>query len=203
MIRTTMPRARRRAMAWSALGGVVMCASMATRLGQSAIAAQQSAVAIRAEGKEHVDRDELMRVVRTLASPDWQGRRTGSPGGLAARRFIRDAFQKLGLVPAVPDFLQPFTFVGSSIPGVRGRSRASSVRYDDAANVVAQVAGTRMDSRAIVVSAHYDHVGVRDGLIYPGADDNASGVAALLAIARYVKQHPLNHRIILAAFDAE
>jgi Zn-dependent M28 family amino/carboxypeptidase len=40
-------------------------------------------------------------------------------------------------------------------------------------------------------------------VIYPGADDNASGVAALLAIARYVRQHPLRHRVILAAFDAE
>jgi hypothetical protein len=196
-----MARGCRQAMVWSV--GVAMCVSVATRLDRSAIAAQPPAVAIRADRIERVDRDELLRVVRTLASPDWQGRRTGSPGGLAARRFIRDAFQKMGLVPAAPGFLQPFTFIGSSAPGVRGRAAAPSIRYDDAANVVAQVAGTSADSRAIVVSAHYDHVGVRDGVIYPGADDNASGVAALLAIAGYVRQHPLRHRVILAAFDAE
>jgi hypothetical protein len=196
-------RARLRAMVWSVAGGAVMCALVAQRLERPAIAAQQPAVAIPTDRRAGVDRDELMRVVRTLSSPDLQGRRTGSPGGLAARRFIRDAFQTMGLVPAVTGFLQPFSFISASVPGVRGRAATSSVRYDDAANVAAQVAGTRLDTRAIVVSAHYDHVGVRDGVIYPGADDNASGVAALLAIAGYVRQHPLQHRVVLAAFDAE
>jgi Zn-dependent M28 family amino/carboxypeptidase len=54
-----------------------------------------------------------------------------------------------------------------------------------------------------VVSAHYDHLGVVNGARYPGADDNASGVAALLAVARYVHAHPLAHRVVFAAFDAE
>ena len=99
----TIARASRRAMMWSIVGGVAICASGATALDRSATAAQPPAVAI---GTEHVDRDELMRVVRTLASPDWQGRRTGSPGGRAARQFIRDAFQKMGLVPAAPGFLR-------------------------------------------------------------------------------------------------
>ena len=193
-------RGRRRAIALSVIAGSVMYASLPTRLERAAIAAQPPAVTTVAVTR--VDRDELMRVVRTLASPDLQGRRTGSPGGLTARRFIRDAFQKMGLAPAAPDFLQPFSFEGASAPGLRGRA-APSVRYDDAANVMAQVAGTRVDSRAIVVSAHYDHVGVRNGVVYPGADDNASGVAALMAIAGYVSQQPLEHRIILVALDGE
>src|SRR5512132_199137 len=122
MVRASLARTRRRPIVWSVIGGVVMCALTTTRLEHSAIAAQQSAPAIRSDRSERVDRDELMRVVRTLASPDWQGRRTGSPGGLATRRFIRDAFQTMGLVPAAPGFLQPFTFVGSSVPAVRGRA---------------------------------------------------------------------------------
>jgi len=54
-----------------------------------------------------------------------------------------------------------------------------------------------------VVSAHYDHLGIVDGVTYPGADDNASGVAALLAVARYVHAHPPAHTVVFAAFDAE
>jgi Zn-dependent M28 family amino/carboxypeptidase len=54
-----------------------------------------------------------------------------------------------------------------------------------------------------VLTAHYDHVGVRDGNIYNGADDNASGTAALLALAAHFKQNPPENSIIVAALDAE
>ena len=53
------------------------------------------------------------------------------------------------------------------------------------------------------MSAHFDHLGVIGGKVYPGADDNASGTAALLAIAAYVKGHPPLHTVVFAAFDAE
>jgi Zn-dependent M28 family amino/carboxypeptidase len=53
------------------------------------------------------------------------------------------------------------------------------------------------------VSAHYDHLGVRDDIIYPGADDNASGVAVLLAIARQLRAQAPRHPVLLVAFDAE
>jgi Zn-dependent M28 family amino/carboxypeptidase len=55
----------------------------------------------------------------------------------------------------------------------------------------------------MVVSAHYDHVGVRDGQVYPGADDNASGVAGLLALAAMCSRNPWRHDVLFAAFDAE
>ena len=87
---------------------------------------------------------------------------------------------------------------GFLLPGRAGRTE-----YDDAANVVGAVEGTSPTDSTIVVTAHYDHLGVQNGVIYPGADDNASGVAALLAIARYVKTHPLRHDILFVAFDAE
>ena len=141
-----------------------------------------------------------MRVVRTLSSARFEGRRTGTTGGLAARRFIRDAFAEMGVPPAAADYLQMFSFVSSG--AVRGGRRDRS-EFKDAANVVAMERGTTADDRAIIVSAHYDHLGIRNGTIYPGADDNASGVAALLAVAGYVHAHPLTHRIVFAAFDAE
>jgi hypothetical protein len=167
-----------------------------------------------------VDRAELMRLVRTLADPALEGRRTGSPGSLEARRIIREAFQQIGLRPAGPNadagsetgrgprsspasYDQPFSFSHTSIRGLVSRDRPFRTTYDNAANVVAMEPGTKSGAPAIVVSAHYDHLGRRDGVVYPGADDNASGVAALLAAARYVHAHPLAHPVIFAAFDAE
>jgi Zn-dependent M28 family amino/carboxypeptidase len=55
----------------------------------------------------------------------------------------------------------------------------------------------------LVVSAHYDHLGIREGQIYPGADDDASGVAVVLEIAAYCQRTPFRHSIVFAAFDAE
>jgi len=149
-----------------------------------------------------VDRDELMRIVRTLSQPLFEGRRTGTAGNARARRFIQDTFQQIGLVPAAPDFLQPFSFIFDPTPGRRSRS-TTRTSYGDAANVLAMEAGTRAGAKTIVVSAHYDHLGIVNGVTYLGADDNASGVAALLAIARYAHAHPLAHRVVFAAFDAE
>ena len=57
--------------------------------------------------------------------------------------------------------------------------------------------------QVIVLTAHYDHVGVRDGEIFNGADDNASGVAAVLEITRRVAREPLEHTLIVALLDAE
>ena len=54
-----------------------------------------------------------------------------------------------------------------------------------------------------VVSAHYDHLGIRDGQIYPGADDDASGVAVILELAAFCQKTPFRHTILFAAFDAE
>ena len=53
------------------------------------------------------------------------------------------------------------------------------------------------------MTAHYDHLGVRGGRVFPGADDNASGVAALIAVAQYIAAHRPRHPMIVAALDAE
>jgi Zn-dependent M28 family amino/carboxypeptidase len=68
-------------------------------------------------------------------------------------------------------------------------------------NILAVIPGKNSD--AIVLSAHYDHVGINNKEIYNGADDNASGIAAVLAIAKAISKSNPNHTIILAFFDAE
>src|ERR1019366_6762747 len=70
-------------------------------------------------------------------------------------------------------------------------------------NLVGIVRGSLHPNRYIVVSAHYDHLGVLNGEIYHGADDNASGSAAILSIAEWTIAHPPLNSVIFAWFDAE
>jgi len=181
---------------------ILPLAMAAATMGGAAARSQQPAPAATRSAATRVNRDELMRVVRTLSAPSFEGRRTGTAGNLRARQFIREAFQQIGLTPAAPEFLQPFPF--TSLQRDRQRDAATpSASPVQGANVLAMQRGTAGTGRSLVVSAHYDHLGVVNGTTYPGADDNASGIAALLAIGRYVQAHPLRHDVILAAFDAE
>ncbi|WP_315818646.1 M28 family peptidase [Paraflavitalea speifideaquila] len=70
-------------------------------------------------------------------------------------------------------------------------------------NIMGIIPGTLYPDQYYVISAHYDHLGTKADKVYFGADDNASGTACLLALARYFKQNPPKHSFILAFFDAE
>ena len=150
-----------------------------------------------------VDRAQLMRDVEALAAPSFEGRRTGTPGALKARQWLVDQFRAVGLTPAGTDqYLQPFMFStrdrGALLPGGR------PFRADHAAaNVIGRVPGRDARARLLVITAHYDHLGIRDGVVFPGADDNASGVSVLLAAARHFVRNPPRHPIMFAALDAE
>jgi Zn-dependent M28 family amino/carboxypeptidase len=151
----------------------------------------------------YVDRDRLMADVTLLASPQMEGRRTGSPGGLKAREWIVAQFRAIGLEPVGQrEYLQPFTFTHFSIKGFLLPGPAET-HYNDAANVLGRIAGSRPGAKPIVISAHYDHLGTSSRGIFFGADDNASGVAMLLAVARHLRTQPLGRAAIFAAFDAE
>ena len=138
-----------------------------------------------------IDAARLLRDVETLSADEMQGRKTGTEGGAKARDYVVAAFKKCGLKPFGASYLQPFSFERG------GKTYAGN-------NVVGYVEGKSKGApRRLVVSAHYDHVGVVRGEIYNGADDNASGVAALLAMAEYFGRHKPAHPIVFAAFDAE
>ncbi|MDB5934477.1 MAG: Peptidase [Massilia sp.] len=150
-----------------------------------------------------VDSAVLLDDVRTLASPEFSGRRTGTDGSRKAQAFLQRRFAALGLKPFGAGYAQPFAFTHTSIKGLVMPGRPYKTDYPSAANYVGYIAGTAMPERVIVVSAHYDHLGLKDGKVYAGADDNASGVAAMLAIAAWFKAHPPRHTIVFAAFDGE
>jgi hypothetical protein len=155
---------------------------------------RESRPATQAQVSLRIDSERLMSAVTTLADPKLAGRAAGSPGGLAARAWIVDRFKALGLHPVSGAYVYPFIYTRMTMSG----------RQDgEAANVLGMCLGTDPKLPYFVVSAHYDHLGVRDGQIYPGADDNASGVAVILEIAAFCQKTPFRHTIVFAAFDAE
>lgn len=137
-----------------------------------------------------VDTAQIMVDLRVLAADSMEGRAAGSEGGARARRFLRGEFEALGLQHYGDGFEHRFRFErnGEAVQAV---------------NLIGYVAGREATGPVIVVTAHYDHVGVQNGEIYNGADDNASGVAALLALGRHLRENPPTHTILLAALDAE
>ncbi|HVF51766.1 MAG TPA: M28 family peptidase [Pyrinomonadaceae bacterium] len=139
-----------------------------------------------------IDAGQLLRDVQALADDRMQGRKTDTEGGARARAYVVEAFKRSGVEPFGASYLRPFEF---SYP------KQTAVHHG--VNIVGQIRGRARPERYLVVTAHYDHLGVVDKKIYNGADDNASGVAALLAVAKYFREHPPAHSIIFAALDAE
>jgi Zn-dependent M28 family amino/carboxypeptidase len=178
---------------------LTVAALLLFRLGTAIAQAPASADA----AARHVDRAQLMRDVSTLAAPQFEGRATGAPGGVRAREWIVQQFRAIGLGPADGSrHTQPFTVMTRNIRNILPGGRPFQATLA-AANVVGRMPGRDPRARTIVVTAHYDHLGVRDGVLYPGADDNASGVAVLLAAARHFRASPPRHQMVFAALDAE
>ena len=131
----------------------------------------------------------LINNLAFLASNETAGRESGTPGNMLAQAFILNKFDSLRLTKPGDSYLQAF------------RLRSDTTRMGH--NVIGIIKGTRYPDSYIVISAHYDHLGTRNGNIYYGADDNASGTANLLALAQYFAKNLPQHSLILAAFDAE
>jgi Zn-dependent M28 family amino/carboxypeptidase len=135
----------------------------------------------------------MMEELRFLSSDSLEGRRTGEPGNLLAQELILAGFREAGLQEPESGFAQRFE--------IRGRRDSSSIMHGT--NLVGYVPGTDPELGAMVLTAHFDHLGIRGGEIYNGADDNASGTVALLSIARYIVRNPLRHTVVFAALDGE
>ncbi len=150
-----------------------------------------------------VDTAALMEDVRVLAAPGLAGRRTGSPGSKQAQAYIAKRFEQVGLQPFGASYVMPFSFTHTSIKGLFSPGKAHKTEYPSAANLVGFIKGSKYPDRYLVVSAHYDHLGTKNTLVYHGADDNASGIGAMLAVAAAFKASPPENTIVFAAFDSE
>jgi hypothetical protein len=142
--------------------------------------------------------------VAWLAAPEREGRGIGTRGLEDAASYIAGEFEKIGLERGGTDgYFQPFTIdKGPGGSGVRAR------------NIVGVLRGTSADigARPLIVSAHYDHLGRgwpdaragEAGQIHPGADDNASGVAVLLELARaFASAEKPARSVLFVAFSGE
>jgi len=138
----------------------------------------------------------LKQHIFTLAHDSMRGRDAGSNEGLIAAYYIEQQFKEIGLKPFNDtSFIQPF-FIQKNV-----RCR----------NVIGMIEGSDLllKDEYIIIGAHYDHIGYKmvndKQLIYNGADDNASGTAALIELARLLKANEGSYKrsIILVAFDAE
>ena len=140
-----------------------------------------------------VDSATMLRDLSVLAHDSMEGRAVATPGNAKARAFLLRRFSEIGLAPVGGTSHQhPFSYTGRN-----------ATTPTNGVNIVGMVRGTAQPDRYIVVTAHYDHVGVRQGEIFNGADDNASGTAALLQVAQHFVRNRPRHSMIFVAFDAE
>jgi hypothetical protein len=140
-----------------------------------------------------VDKELLLDDIRTLSSPEFAGRFPGTEGNLKAQELIIDRFEALGLN----------TFGGNFRHYFDHTNPRSGREFTNLVNIIGWIEGREHPDRFIVFTAHYDHLGERNGQIFHGADDNASGVGGLLAAAAWFSAHPPKHSIMFIAWDAE
>ena len=160
-------------------------------------AAGQSATSEHREGpskpkSEYFNAARMLKDIEYLASDELEGRSADRESIAKARGFVERRFAESGLVPIGNTYRQDIEITERG-----GERKLAGV------NFIGQIKGDKNPDKYIVISAHYDHVGVRNGEIYNGADDNASGTAALFALAEYFSRNRPEHSLVFVAFDAE
>ncbi|MEE9408904.1 MAG: M20/M25/M40 family metallo-hydrolase [Polaribacter sp.] len=147
-----------------------------------------------------IDTTTVRKHLYTLASDEMEGRGTGTQGIEKAAQYIESKFKKFGLktYDTLNNYRQTFTF-----------TNRQTKKEITASNIIGVLEGKSKKDEYVVVSAHYDHLGIRNkegqlDSIYNGADDDASGTTAVLALAEYFSKKKINERTILfIAFTGE
>jgi len=154
------------------------------------------------------DSAAIRRDIEYLASDRLEGRLSGTPGNDTAAAYLAGRYRSLGLIALTPGYLQPFD-ARSAEDAHMGRT---DPRHTD--NVIALLRGSdpTLRNEYVVVGAHFDHLGrlatfaqdpeAKDA-IRNGADDNASGTAAVVELARLLVANPPRRSIIFANFSGE
>ncbi|HEX3101687.1 MAG TPA: M28 family peptidase, partial [Pyrinomonadaceae bacterium] len=122
-----------------------------------------------------IDATALLDDIRILSNDDMEGRSAANPSMQKARDYVQRRFRESGISTLNPTYDQEFQIKtkGTTLRGV---------------NFVGIIKGSKNPENYIIMTAHYDHLGIRNGAIYNGADDNASGTAALFALAKAFKK---------------
>lgn len=151
----------------------------------------------------------LKKDITYLASDELEGRAIGTPGEQKAAQYIAEAFEEIGLLPkGTEGYLQPFkvkkstspheqAVVGTDGEGVTGRNIAGFIDNGS--------------EHTIIIGAHFDHLGYGaegslfrgEPTIHNGADDNASGTAAVIQLAKILKEEKSDYNFLFLAFSGE
>ncbi|WP_179632161.1 M28 family peptidase [Clostridium peptidivorans] len=140
-------------------------------------------------------------IIQNLCSDELEGRLLGSDGNKLAEEYIYNLFSLLKLEPVFDDsYYAPYTYKTTAEHDTR-------ITFDKQANnLVGKITGTN-NKNALIISAHLDHIGIRNGKIIKGAIDNASGVAVLINLADELKKQSnkikFDYDIVFAVFNGE
>ncbi|RZJ65958.1 MAG: M28 family peptidase [Flavobacterium sp.] len=125
-----------------------------------------------------ITQDELKKHLTIIAADDMEGRETGSAGQKKAGRYMIDQYKsdKIAFPTGATDYYQkvPAAFLNAK----------RNENLPDSENIWAFIEGSEKPDEIVVISAHYDHVGTKDGVVYNGADDDGTGTVALMEIAQ-------------------
>lgn len=121
---------------------------------------------------------DLKKNLYVIASDEMEGRDTGSPGQKRAGEYMVNYYKNLGI--SFPKALGSYY---QKVPSDFMKKRGGS-NLPDSENILAFIEGSEKPEEIVVVSAHYDHVGTKNGVVYNGADDDGSGTVAVMEIAK-------------------
>jgi Zn-dependent M28 family amino/carboxypeptidase len=145
-----------------------------------------------------IDSNMVRKHLYTLAADDMEGRKSGTAGIEKAAVYIENEFKKIGLSTFgdLENYRQTFTF--------KNRRTKEDIT---SSNIIGVLEGRSKKDEYVIISAHYDHLGMKmsgeEDLIYNGANDDASGVTGVLALAAYFKEVGHERTLVFAAFTAE
>jgi hypothetical protein len=151
----------------------------------------------------------LLDDIKFLSDDRLQGRETGSPGADSAAAYLARRFSEVGLQPAAGGWFQSFT-VGRHAPAAREANAGGLTGK----NVIGIFPGRDpvLRNQTVILGAHYDHLGFggfgsldpdSTGVVHNGADDNASGIAALIQVAARLAVSPPARTVVFIAFSGE
>lgn len=161
--------------------------------------------------REGLDKSKMKEDVHFLADDKLEGRQTGTKGEREAAKYIAERYKQLGLSEKGTDgYLQPFSFKPKTNPHEKVQFSENTDGTITGSNVIGYIDNTA--DNTVVIGAHFDHLGYggdgslhRDSIkeIHNGADDNASGVAILLDLARKLRGNNTNNNYLFIAFSGE
>ena len=155
-------------------------------------------------------RATIEKHVTYLASDELQGRDFGTEGELKAALYVAAYFKEIGLEPKGTDeYFQEFNVTPSNNPHKKAKIGESSDSSLMGRNVIGYIDNEA--EKTVVIGAHFDHLGSGsigslyrgEEAIHNGADDNASGTAAMLQLAQLMKDIPANNNYLFIAFTGE